>query len=59
MRNLKIFVWVTAIILIMTDTGNAGANKNIYSAHEHTLYFNDKLTFGRKRWGFFNCQCEQ
>lgn len=35
MRNL--FVCVTEIILIMTDTGNAAANKSINSAHEHTL----------------------
>lgn len=37
MRNFEIFAWVTEIIQIMTDTGNAAANKSINSVHKHAL----------------------
>lgn len=37
LRNLEISAWVTELLQIMTDTGNAAANKNSNSAHEHAL----------------------
>lgn len=38
MRSLEILVWVTEIILIVADSGNAAVNKSINSAHEHALF---------------------
>lgn len=60
MGNSEIFAWVTEIILIMTDTGNAAASEGINSAREHALSLYDKYIFLEARGVFFlTRQCEQ